>query len=55
MTSTTQIPTLYVCSTDESELKEFPVDETLSQICSTYKDESKGIVVGECSMEEDES
>ena len=40
------IPTSYVCSTDESELKEFLVDATLSQSCSTDKDESEGIIVG---------
>ena len=55
ITDTKQIPTSHVCSTDESELKEFLVDETLSQICSTDKDESKCIIVEECSTEEDES
>ena len=45
MTVTKQIPTLHVCSTDESELKELPADKTLSQICYTDKDESKGIIV----------
>ena len=39
MTATKQIPTSEVCSTDESKLKEFPVDENLSQICSTDEDE----------------
>ena len=34
MTNTKNIPTSHVCSTDESELKEFSVDKTLSQICS---------------------
>ena len=55
MTDTKQIPTLHVCSADESELKEFPVDETLSQICSTDEDESKGIIVDECYMKNNES
>ena len=39
ITTTKQILTLHVCSTEERKLKEFPVDETLSQICSTDKDE----------------
>ena len=34
-----KIPTLRVWSTEESELKEFLVDKTLLQICSTDKDE----------------
>ena len=75
MTGTKKILTLHVCSTYKSELKEFLVDETLSQICSTDErklkklpvdenlsqifstdeDESKGIIVNECSTEEDES
>ena len=55
MTATKQIPILHVCYTDESEIEEFLVDKTISQICSTYKDKSKGIVVGEHSKEEDES
>ena len=44
-----------VCSTDDSELKEFLVDETLLQIFSTYKDTSKGIIIKKCSAEEDKS
>ena len=55
MTATKQITILHVCSTEESELKEFLVNETLSQICSTDEDESKGIIVEECSTEEDKS
>ena len=55
ITATKQIPTLQVCSTDNSELKEFLVDKTLSQICSTEKDDSKGIIIKECSTEEDKS
>ena len=51
MTDTKQIPTLHVCSTDKSELKEFLVDETISQIYSMRKDESKGIIVDKCSTE----
>ena len=35
MTATKQIPTSRVCSTDKSKLKEFSVNETLSQICYT--------------------
>ena len=54
MTGTKQIPTSHICSTDESKLKEFLVDETLSQIYSTDEDESKGIIVDECYKEEDE-
>ena len=46
---------MHVCSTDDSKLKEFLVDKTLSQSCSINKDESKSIIVNECSTEEDES
>ena len=55
MTATRQIPTSHIFSTYESELKEFLSEETLSQICSTDKDESKGVIVDESSTEEDES
>ena len=55
MTVKKHIPTLHVCSTYKSEFKEFLVDETLSQICSTDEDESKGIIIDECSTEEDGS
>ena len=48
-----QIPTLYVCSTDESELKEFLLDKNILQIYSTDGDESKSIIVDKCSMDED--
>ena len=54
MTGKKYILTSYVCSTDESKLKEFLVDKTLPQICSTDEEESKGIV-DKCSTEEDES
>ena len=54
MTGKKQIPTLHVCSTKESELKEFLVNEILSQICYTNKDKSKGIIVDELYTEEDE-
>ena len=54
MTATKQIPISHVCFTDTSELEAFLVDKNLSQICSTYKDELKGIIVNECSMEEEE-
>ena len=50
-----QIPTSCVCSTDESKLKELPVNETLSQSCSTDKDESKGIIVDNFSTGDDKS
>ena len=40
---------------DESVLKYFLVDETLSQICSTDEEKSIGIIINECSTEEDES
>ena len=53
MTATKQIPTLHVCSTDKSKLKEFLFYKTLLQICSTDKDESKGIIVDEFSTEEE--
>ena len=53
ITTTKQILTTHICSTDKSKLKEFPVNETLSQSCSTDKDESKGIIVDECSTEGD--
>ena len=55
MTATKQIPTSYICSTENRELKEFLVDKTLSHICSTDKDKTKGITVGDCSTEEDKS
>ena len=55
MTSTKQIPTSHVFSTDKRELKEYLVDKILSQIYSRDEDESKGIIVEECSTEEDES
>ena len=55
MTATKQIPTSYICSTENIELKEFLVDKTLSHICCTDDYKSKGIIVEECSTEEDES
>ena len=54
MTATKQIPTRHVCSTDESELKEFPVNKTLLWSCSADEDKSKGIIVNKCSTEEGE-
>ena len=48
MTATKQIPTSHICYNNERELKEFPVNETLLQICSTDENES-------CSTEEDKS
>ena len=58
MTDTKHILSSQVCSTDESELKEFLVNEILSQSCSTDKDESKGIIINKnlsqsCSMDKD--
>ena len=52
MNDTKKIPTSHVFSMDESELKEFLVEKTLSQICSTDKDESKGIIVDKCYADE---
>ena len=49
MTTMKQIPISSVFSTDKSELKYSLVNETLSQICSTDEDESKGIIVDKCS------
>ena len=50
-----QIPILHVCYVEESELKELLVNKNISQICSTDKDKSKGIIFDECSTEEEES
>ena len=47
ITDTKHILISHVCSMDESESKEFLVDENLPQICSTDEDESKGIIVEE--------
>ena len=55
MTARKQIPILHVFSTYEIELEEFLVDETLSWVCSTDEDKSKGIIVNESSTEEGES
>ena len=52
MISTKQILTSHIFSTYKSGLKEFPVDVTLSKICSVEEDESKGIIVDGCSTEE---
>ena len=49
------IPTSHVYSKDESELKEFLIEKTLSRICFTDTDESKSITVDEFSTKEDES
>ena len=48
-------PSLHICYTEEIELREFLVKKTLSQSCSTDKDESKGIIVDKCSTEDDKS
>ena len=55
MTGMDHIPMSHVCSKDQSESEEFPVDETLPQVYSTDKDESKSIFVDESSTEESES
>ena len=55
MTGTKQIAISYVFSKDESKLKEFLVEKTISQICSTEKYESKSIVVEKCYTKEKES
>ena len=44
ITDTKNSLTSNVCYTDKSELKEFLVNETFSQICSTNKDEWRGII-----------
>ena len=55
ITATKQIPTSHICSTDESKLKYFPVNENLLRSCSTDEDESKCIIFKKCSTEGDES
>ena len=55
MTGTQHISTSHVYSQDESELKKFLFDKTLLQICSTDEEESKIIIVNECSMKEGKS
>ena len=47
-------PYSHVFPLDESELKQFLVNEPLSQSCFTDEDESKGIISDECSTEDDE-
>ena len=48
MNGTQQTPTSHVYSKDNSKLKEFLVDENLSQICYTDEDESESIIVDKC-------
>ena len=48
-------PILHVCYSNEIELEEFQVEETLLQVCSTDKNESKSIIVNESSTEENNS
>ena len=55
MTSTKRIPISQMFSTDKSKLKKLLVNKTLWQIISTNEDKSKGIIVDECSTEEDKS
>ena len=49
------IPISHVCSIDDNESKEFPVNENLWQACSTDEDESKSIIVNKISTEDRES
>ena len=49
MTATKQIPTLHVCSKDESELKEFPVGKNFIPDIFHRQGRSKGIIVKKCS------
>ena len=44
-----------VCYTGDSKSREFQVDENLSQVCSSDKDESKSIINNESYREESES
>ena len=55
MTAKKQILILQVCSTDKSELKQFPLNKTLLQSYSMDEDKSKGTIVNKCSTDEDES
>ena len=55
MTDMKQIPTLQIYSKDGSKLKESLVDKTWLQIYYTNVEESIGIIVYECYMEEDKS
>ena len=55
MTGSQHITIFHVCSTDESESEEFPVEKTLPQICYMNKDKSKIIIVDESSTEDNES
>ena len=55
MTGVKHIPFLHVGSTENGESKEFLVEESLSQVCSKDKDESKIIIVDECYTDESES
>ena len=55
ITASKQIPISHVFSTDGRKLKYFLVDETLLKICSTDEEKSKGIIVDECSIDEEES
>ena len=55
MTITKHIPTSHAFSTGDSELKEFLVNENLSQICYTDEEELRGIIAEKFSTEEDES
>ena len=52
MTAMKQILISHFCSTNENKLKLFLVTKTLSQTCSTEKEESKCIIFDECPTEE---
>ena len=49
MNGTQHNATSNICSTNENKLKEFLVDKTLLHHWSTEEDESKSIIVDECS------
>ena len=55
ITSTQQIPILYVCSLDESKSKGIIADEKLSQVCSTDESESDRFIANASSTEDSES
>ena len=53
--NTQNIPTLHVCSLDDSESKSINMDKTLSHVCSTDKSESETIIDDACSTDDSES
>ena len=50
-----QIPILHLCDLDESESKELPAEENLSQVYSTDEGESESVITDESSTEESKS